>query len=104
MDDFKKVELKVGKIISVDDHPNADTLYVLRVDLGEDAPRTLVAGLKGHYGEEELEGKLVPVVSNLEPAKLRGIQSEGMVLASQEGDKVVLLTMDDDIAPGSPVL
>ncbi|MGD2173967.1 MAG: methionine--tRNA ligase subunit beta [Candidatus Brocadiaceae bacterium] len=102
--DFKKVEMKAGKVVSVDEHPNADKLLILRADLGEERPRTLVAGLKDYYSAEELEGKNIVVVTNLEPVQLRGVRSEGMLLAAQEGDKVVLLTLDQDIAPGSPVL
>ena len=102
--DFRKVEMKVGKVLAVEDHPNADKLQVIRADLGEDQPRTLVAGLKGHYENEELEGQIIVVVTNLEPARLRGVQSDGMLLAAQEGDSVVLVTLDRDIAPGSPVL
>ena len=102
--DFQKVELKVGTIISAEDHPNADKLQVLRVDVGEDAPRTTVAGLKGHYEAAELVGKTVVVVTNLEPAMLRGVESQGMVLAAQQGGKVVLLALDREIAPGSSVL
>ncbi|MFP4028376.1 MAG: methionine--tRNA ligase subunit beta [Candidatus Brocadiia bacterium] len=102
--DFQEMELKVGRVISVEDHPDADKLLILRVDLGEDDPRTLVAGLKGHYSAEELEGKLIVVVSNLEPARLRGVESNGMLLAAQEDEKVVLLTLDEPIKPGSEVL
>jgi len=103
MQDFKKVEMRVAKIVSVEDHPDADKLFVLRVNLG-DQTRTLVAGLKGHYAKAELEGKLVVVVCNLEPARIRGVESTGMLLAAQGGQNVVLLTLDRDIAPGSPVL
>jgi methionyl-tRNA synthetase len=102
--DFKKVELKAAKVLSVEDHPDADKLVVMRVDVGEEQPRTLVAGLKGHYGNEELEGRLIAVVTNLEPARLRGIESRGMLLAAQDGDRVVVLTLDQPVSPGSPVL
>ncbi|MEF8788064.1 MAG: methionine--tRNA ligase subunit beta [Planctomycetota bacterium] len=105
MDDFKKVDMKVGRIESAEDHPDADNLLVLQADVGEEDPRTLVAGLVGHYGKDELEGKQVVVVTNLEPARLRGIESEGMVLAAQDDDEnVVLLTLDKEMEPGSPVL
>jgi methionyl-tRNA synthetase len=103
-EDFKKVEMKVGKVLSVEDHPNADKLMVMRVDVGEDAPRLLVAGLKAYYGAEELVGKSIVVVTNLEPAQLRGVQSNGMLLAAQEGDVVSVLTLDKVVAPGSKVL
>jgi methionyl-tRNA synthetase len=104
--DFQEVEMKVGKVLSVEDHPNADKLQIIRVDVGEEQPRTLVAGLQGHYAPEELEEKLIVVVTNLEPARLRGVQSNGMLLAAQEGDeeKVVVLTVDQPVEPGSPVL
>lgn len=103
--DFKKVELKVGKVVKVEDHPDADKLQILRVDVGEEKLRTLVAGLKPYYANEELADKLVVVVTNLEPAQLRGVKSEGMLLAAQESDdKVVILTLDEGIAPGSLVL
>jgi len=89
-DSLKKLDLKVGKITKVKEHPNADRLYVNRVNIGQEE-KTLVAGLKPHYDKEEMEGKKIVVVSNLEPAKLRGIESEGMMLAAQEGDTVSLL-------------
>jgi len=103
-EEFKKVELKVGKIVSAEDHPNADKLVVIRVDVGEDAPRTLVAGLKPHYAPADLEGKLIVVVTNLQPARLRGIESAGMLLAAQDGNDVVILTLDKPASPGSSVL
>ena len=103
IEDFKKVEMKVGRVLSVDDHPAADKLMIIRVDIGEGAPRTLVAGLKEYYAKEELVGKLIVVVSNLEPARLRGVTSEGMLLAAQAEGRVVALTLDKDIAPGATV-
>ncbi len=103
--DFKEVDMQVGRVLSVEEHPNADKLQILRVDVGEDDPRTLVAGLKGHYTADELEDKLIVVVTNLEPTRLRGVESEGMLLAAQENEeKVVVLTLDEPIEPGSPVL
>ena len=102
--DFKKVEMKVGKIVAVEEHPGAEKLWVLRVDLAEGALRTLVAGLKPYYTKEELAGKLVVVATNLQPARIRGVESNGMVMAAQEGQNVVVLTLDRPIASGSPVL
>ncbi|MBS3781468.1 MAG: methionine--tRNA ligase [Candidatus Thermoplasmatota archaeon] len=93
---LNKLNLKVGKITKVKEHPNADKLYIARIDLG-DEKRTLVAGLKPHYDKSEMEGKKIVVVANLEPAKLRGIKSEGMMLAAQEGDNVSLLEPKGDI-------
>ena len=103
-EEFQKVEMKVGKVLSVEDHPNADKLMVVRADVGEDNPRTLVAALKPHYKPEDLEGKLIVVVTNLQPARLRGVESGGMLLAAQDGDNIVVVTLDKPAAPGSPVL
>jgi len=104
MQEFKKVEMKVGKVLAIEDHPNADKLMVMRVDIGEGQPRTLVVGLKPYYASAELLGKLIVVVTNLEPARLRGVESTGMLLAAQHGDSVVVLTLDKPLPPGSPVL
>jgi methionyl-tRNA synthetase len=101
--EFGQMELKVGRVVSVDEHPQADKLIILRVDVGEEEPRTLVAGLKPYYEPEELEGKLIVVVANLEPARLRGVESQGMLLAAQDGEEVKILTVDEEVAPGSKV-
>jgi len=102
-DDFKKIDLRVAKITSAENHPNADKLLVLKADLGGEE-RQLVAGLRGYYTPEQLEGKSVIVVTNLQPAVLRGVESRGMLLAVQDGDQVVLLVPDGEVAPGSRVL
>jgi methionyl-tRNA synthetase len=102
--DFQKVELVAGKVLQVEPHPNADKLIVLKVDVGEDEPRTLVAGLRHHYSEEELTDKTIVVVANLEPVKLRGVESHGMLLAAQDGEQVVILTLDKPVSPGARVL
>ena len=93
LNEFKKLDLRVARIEKVEDHPNADKLYVISADLG-DHKRTLVAGLKGYYSKEEMEGKHVIVVANLEPAKLRGIESQGMILAAEDKGTVSLLLAD----------
>ncbi len=102
--DFKKMELKVGEIKSAEDHPNADKLLVMQVDVGGGTTVQTVAGLKGYYQAEELVGKKVVMVANLEPASLRGVESQGMMLACQEADRVVLVVPEADVSPGSPVL
>ncbi len=94
-DDFAKVELRVARVIEARPHPNADKLLLLQVDLGEESPRQIVAGIKAHYTPESLVGKLIVVVVNLAPAMLRGETSNGMLLAATSGEKVVLLTVDD---------
>ena len=104
-DEFKKVELKVAEIKSVEEIEGADKLYKLEIDLG-DEQRTMVAGIKLHYpNKEELIGKKVAVVSNLEPRALRGVTSHGMLLAASTLDKsaIVLLTLDKDIPNGSSI-
>jgi methionine--tRNA ligase beta chain len=101
-DEFKKLELKIGEIISVEHVPNADKLYVLQVDLGGKQAQ-LVAGLRPYYKDEELKGKKIVVVTNLDPVTIRGVSSEGMLLAAQEGDAVSLLTVDRPVSPGSGV-
>ena len=83
---FMKVNLRVGRIVSVEDHPNADKLYVVRLDDGTDDGRTICAGLKAYYEPEEMEGKLVVFVENLKPRPLRGVTSEGMMLAADDGN------------------
>jgi len=81
--DFKKIDLRVGKIKSIKIHPNADKLYVLVVDLGKgEHDIQLVAGLKDHYKEDELIGKKIIVVRNLEHNVIRGLESQGMLLAA----------------------
>ena len=89
-EDWQKLQLRVGEILHVADHPQADKLYVLTVDLG-DEKRTIVAGIKKHYAKEELVGKQIIVIANLASKTLRGITSQGMVLAANDGEHVVLL-------------
>jgi methionyl-tRNA synthetase len=98
---FESLDLRVGLIESAADHPNADKLMVLKVDIGR--PIQLVAGLKAFYSKEELTGKKVVVISNLQPAKLRGMDSQGMVLAAEAGDQVKVLTPSGPAEPGDRV-
>ena len=102
--DFEKIKLKIGKVIEASDHPNADKLLVLKVDLGGEQ-RQLCAGLRGHYTAEQLIGKNIVVVTNLAPRMMRGQASEGMLLAGSTAghEKVILLTTDGDLEPGSSV-
>ncbi|VVB54135.1 Methionine--tRNA ligase [uncultured archaeon] len=102
-EEFAKVEMKVGVVKTVKDNPNADKLYALTVDVGEGADRTLVAGLKGHYTKEQLIGRKIVVVANLAPAKLRGLESKGMLLAADDGQKVVLVSPAEDISVGAKI-
>lgn len=99
-EDFAKVDLRVAKVIEAKEHPNADKLMVLQLDLG-DHQRQIVAGIKQWYPPETMVGKTIIVVANLKPAKLRGEVSNGMLLAASDGDNVILATMDKDTTPGS---
>jgi methionyl-tRNA synthetase len=103
-EDFMKVEMKTGKVVAIEDHPNADKLYVVTIEDGPESTRTVCAGLKGIYEKDQLLGKQVVFVANLKPRKLRGIISEGMILAADDGDgKVSVLTLDSDMPTGSQV-
>jgi len=103
-DDFMKVEMRTGRIVSVEDHPNADKLFVITIDEGSGSTRTVCAGLKGHYEPSDLQGLNVVFVANLEPRKLRGVLSEGMILAADDGEGgVKVLTTEGDIISGSRV-
>jgi methionyl-tRNA synthetase len=101
--DFQKINLRVGQVTKVEDHPDAEKLLVLQVDFGSEQ-RQLVAGLKKHYEKDELLNKKIIVILNLDPAKLRGVESNGMLLAADDGKgEVALLVPDKDIALGSRV-
>ena len=103
-EDFMKVEMRTGKVVDIEDHPNADKLYVVTIEDGPDSTRTVCAGLKGIYQKEQLLGKQVIFVANLKPRKLRGIMSEGMILAADDGDgNVSVLTLDSEMPTGSQV-
>ena len=96
IDELDKVELKVGQIKEVERVPKSKKLYKLQIDVGEKTPRTIVSGIVPYYTEEELLGKQVVVVTNLKPAKLCGIESNGMLLAAGEEDVVKLLVLDNN--------
>ena len=103
IEEFGRLALRIGVVTAAQDHPNADRLLVLTVDIGEGPPRQLVAGIKGSYQASDLIGKQVVVVANLKPATLRGVESQGMVLAASDGSVVVLLTSERPIRAGSTV-
>jgi len=98
-DEWEKLDLRVGTIKAVKEHPDADKLYILLIDFKEGEPDVqLVAGLKEHYKEDELIGKKVIVLANLEHKEIRGVRSQGMVLAADDGtNPVSLLTIDKDV-------
>ncbi len=104
-DEFKKLDIRTGKIVHAEAVEGADRLIKLEVDVGEPSPRIIVAGMKAYYSPEEMVGKTIVVLVNLEPRKLRGIMSNGMLLAASTPDytTVKLLTVDGEIPPGSVV-
>jgi len=102
IEEFRKLELRVGVVKSAEVHPKADRLLVLKVDLGTEE-RQIVAGIRAHYQPEELVGRQVVVVANLEPAVLRGVESQGMVLAASDEGRVVVLSPEKAVAAGSKV-
>jgi methionyl-tRNA synthetase len=102
-DYFKQIDLRIAEIKVCEDVPGADRLYKLTIDAGEE--REIVAGIKAYYTKEELVGKKIVIVANLEPRTLRGITSHGMLLAASSEDKssVVLLSPDKNIPNGASV-
>jgi methionyl-tRNA synthetase len=102
IEQFRALDLRVATVIAAEPHPNADRLLVLHVDLGGER-RQLVAGLRTHYEPAALVGRQVVVVANLEPARLRGVESQGMLLAATDGDRIVVLRPDEPVAPGAVV-
>jgi tRNA-binding protein len=102
IDDFRKVELKIATVKSAEPHPNADRLMVLQVDLGTEQ-RQICAGIRQHYTPEELIGKQVVVVANLDTAKLRGLESQGMLLAASDEGRVIILTPEKSVVAGAKV-
>jgi methionyl-tRNA synthetase len=103
--DLSQLDLRAGTVLSAEDHPDAEKLFVLKVSMGEE--RQIVAGLRAYYSREEMLGRKVVVVSNLKPAKLRGIRSEGMLLAADDeslgGSTVLLLRPSKDVPDGTRI-
>lgn len=103
INDFARVELRVVTVVAAEQHPNADKLLVLTVSLGSEQ-RTVVSGIKAHYQPEALVGKRLVLVTNLQPVKLRGIESQGMILAAEDEAGILsLITLDRDLPDGSEV-
>ena len=102
IDDFRKIELKVATIKTAEPHPNADKLIVLQVDLGTEQ-RQICAGIRNSYTAEELVGKQIIVVANLETAKLRGMESQGMLLAASDEGRVIIMTPEKSVQAGAQV-
>ena len=102
LEEFKKIELIIAQIKEVKDHPNADRLYVLKVETGA-GEKQLVAGIRKTYSKEELVGRRIVMINNLEPAVIRGEESQGMLLAASDENGMSILGIDKEIALGSTV-
>jgi methionyl-tRNA synthetase len=101
MDDFAKIELRAAKVLSAERVPKADKLLKLTLDVGAAEPRTVVSGIAGAYAPETLVGKTVIYLANLKPAKLRGVVSQGMILAAGDAEVLGLSALDRDVPPGT---
>jgi methionine--tRNA ligase beta chain len=102
IEEFRSIELKVATIKFAEAHPNADKLMVLQIDLGTEQ-RQICAGIRDHYTPEELIGRQIVVVANLETARLRGLESQGMLLAASDQGRVIFLTPEKTVQPGAKV-
>lgn len=103
IDDFQQLDMEIGTIQTVSEHPDADNLLLLDVDLGELDNRQLVAGIKNDYTADDLEGRQIVVVTNLEPAEIRGEKSEGMLLAADAERHIALIEPDKAVPNGTNV-
>ena len=103
IEDFVKVELRAGEVLTAERVPKADKLLKLTVDLGEAQPRQILAGIAQYYEPEKLIGRKIVVVANLQPRKMRGLESNGMLLAASVGDegRPVLATFTEDVPNGA---
>jgi methionyl-tRNA synthetase len=103
IDDFKKLDIRVGKITEATAHPNADRLIVLKVDVGGGEIRQIVAGIRQYYDPATLNGRNIVVLCNLQSVTLRGVESQGMALAATGEQGLSLLGIDKDLPSGCKV-
>jgi methionyl-tRNA synthetase len=103
IDDFARVDLRVGQVLSAERMPKADKLLLMKVDIGEEQPRQILAGIAQYYEPEKLVGRKVVIVANLKPRKLRGYESQGMVVAASYGEegRPVIATFTEDVPNGA---
>lgn len=101
-DDFKKMDLRVARITDVKEHPNADKLYVLQIETGGEA-KQIVAGVRAQYAAEDLVGKKIVVIDNLESVTIRGEESRGMLLAANDEGNPVILVPEKDVPEGTQI-
>ncbi len=103
IDDFAKIELRVGKVLSAEPIEGSEKLLKLSVDLGEETPRQVLSGIAKWYTPEDLVGKNYIFVSNLEPRMMMGLESQGMIMAAENDESPVLLTTASEVAAGSKI-
>jgi methionyl-tRNA synthetase len=102
IEEFAKLDLRIAHVKSASLVPGATKLLRIQVDIGGEE-RQIVAGIAGHYSAEGLAGKQIAVITNLKPATIRGVQSQGMLLAATDGDRVILLVPDKAASAGSKI-
>jgi methionyl-tRNA synthetase len=103
IDAFAQIDLRVAQVLAAEPVPKSKKLLKLSVDVGEGAPRTIVAGIGEHYAPPDLVGRKIVIVANLEPATLMGVESNGMLLAGSDGGRLAVLALDRDLPPGARV-
>ncbi len=101
-EEFKKLDIRIGKILKAEHIEGADKLLRLEIDLGSEI-KQIVAGIAQFYEPEKLVGKEIPILANLEPRILRGVESQGMMLAADNNGQPVIMSPDNEIPPGSIV-
>jgi methionine--tRNA ligase beta chain len=102
-DDFQKIDIRIGKVVSAEKVPETDKLVKLIFDIGSEE-RQIIAGIAEYFEDLNiLVGKQMPLIINLEPRKMRGLESQGMILATDDNDGMVLLKPDQEVNPGSKV-
>lgn len=101
--DIGRLDLRVAKVLEVQKHPDADSLYVLKIDCGEEKPRTVCSGLVKHVPMAELQNRMVVLLCNLKPVKMRGVTSEAMVMCASSPEAVEVLSPPEGASPGEPV-
>jgi len=103
IEDFKKLEFRTAKVLEVSEHPSADRLWVVKIEVGS-TTKQIVAGVKAHYTKEDLLGKTVIVVNNLQPSVIRGVESQGMLLAAKNAEGAfTIISTDRPIVSGASV-
>ena len=103
IDDFASLEFKVGTVLEVEEIEGSENLLKLLVDLGEEEPRQVLSGIKLHYRPEDIRGKQFVFITNLEPRKMMGLESQAMIMAADASEDVVLLVPQKEVPPGSKI-